>query len=74
MGGKVIDTGSEAIMERGISQGKAVSILELLEINGELSAELRDKIMAESDEAILSKWLKLSAKVSSVEEFIQQMN
>ncbi len=70
MGGKVIDTGSDAIYRRG----KAASILELLEINGEISTELRDRVLAESDEAILSKWLKLSAKVSSVEEFIEQMD
>lgn len=74
MGGKVIDTGSDAIMERGISRGKAEFIVELLESKGEVSEALREQIFGEQDINALSKWLKLSAKVHSVEEFIQQMN
>ena len=78
MGGKVIDTGSDAILEKGISigisQGISQSIIKLLGCKGEVTKELSDKISMETDEVTLDNWLQLSAKVSSVEEFIEQMN
>lgn len=70
MGGNVIDTGSDAIFKRGIS----ASIIKLLEHKEEVSPELREQILTENDVDILNKWLELSATVSSVEEFIGQMN
>lgn len=78
MGGKVIDTGSDAILEKGISigisQGISQSIIKLLGCKGEVTKELSDKISMQTDEVTLDNWLQLSAKVSSVTEFIEQMN
>ena len=74
MGGQVIDTGSDTILEMGISQGKAQSVYELLQCKGEVSDELREIIFAETDGNVLSKWLQLSAKVASIEEFEKQMH
>ena len=56
-------------IEKGIEQGKAASILELLEETGKVSEQLRQKILDQHDSETLSKWLKLSAKAESIEEF-----
>lgn len=57
------------ILEIGIEKGKAASILELLEETGKVSEQLRQKILDQHDSETLSKWLKLSAKAESIEEF-----
>ena len=36
---------------------------------GEVPAELQEKILNEKDMAVLKCWLKIAAKVNSVEEF-----
>ena len=56
-------------IEKGIEQGKAASILELLEETGKVSEQLKQKILAQHDSETLSKWLKLAAKAESIEEF-----
>ena len=56
-------------IEKGIEQGKAASILELLEETGKVSEQLRQKILDQHDSEILSKWLKLAAKAETIEEF-----
>jgi len=53
----------------GRAEGKAEAILELLEDLGEVSEELRRKVMEQKDLDILKKWLKLAARVESVKEF-----
>ena len=45
----------------------------LLENLGEISEELRAKIMAEKDLQVLSKWLKLAARVDSIDVFRERM-
>lgn len=52
---------------------KALDILELLEDFGSISDKLKQQTMNQKDELILSKWLKLAARSSSLEEFIQKM-
>ena len=56
-------------IRQGIEQGKAASILELLEETGKVSEQLRQKILDQHDSEILSKWLKLAAKAETIEEF-----
>ena len=56
-------------IEKGIEQGKAASILELLEETGKVSEQLKQKILALHDSETLSKWLKLAAKAETIEEF-----
>ena len=60
--------------ERGIMKGKMEGILELLEESGRVSESLSKKLKEQRDPAILSKWLKLAAKVKSIEEFEERMN
>lgn len=57
----------------GIMEGRAESILKLLEDYGDIPEELHKKILSEQDMDMLKKWLKLAAKVSSIEEFAAKM-
>ena len=49
------------------------SILDLLEDLGEVPPSALERFQAETDAEILKRWLKLAAKVGSIEEFIQKM-
>ena len=51
------------------AEGKAESIIELLEEPGDVSPDLRETIMAQKDIAVLKAWHKKAARVESVEEF-----
>ena len=53
--------------------GKAEDILELLEDYGEIPQEIRGRICAEKNLDVLKQWLKLAARVASLEEFIGKM-
>ena len=55
-------------------QTKATSILELLQEYGSVPEWLSDKIMNEPSMDILTKWLKISAKSTSIEEFVEKTN
>lgn len=55
--------------EEGIVRGKADSVIEFLEELGEMPEELRERIRNQKDEQLLSKWIKLAARVSTMEEF-----
>ena len=57
----------------GLAEGKADSIFELLEECGTVPESLRKQIYEQKDAEVLTRWLRLSAKVSSVEEFMEQM-
>ena len=57
----------------GISQGIADSIIEFLNEYGEVPQSLKDRIYAQKDVSLLKQWNKLSAKVSSIEEFMEKM-
>ncbi len=66
----------EAVQEMildGKTEGKAESVLELLEEVGEVPEEVRAEIMAQQDLDILKKWLKLAARADTVEGFISGM-
>ena len=58
---------------QGRAEGKADSIFELLEDCGTVPESLREQIYAQKDVEVLTRWLKLSAKVDSVQEFMEQM-
>lgn len=58
----------------GIAKGRIDSIFEILEEFGNLSENLRNEILAQTDMDILKKWFKLAAKVSSIDEFTQKMH
>lgn len=56
-------------LAEGLQKGKIQSIIELLEYMGEVPDLMRERIEGETDEATLSRWLKLAAKVESFSEF-----
>ena len=58
----------------GQAKGMAEGIIDLLSDYGDISEELKNRIYAETDLDVLKRWHKLSARVSSIEEFEQSMN
>ena len=68
-GGKVLEMESEKIYNRGIAE----SVVEFLSECGEVPDALKEKIYSEKDVKVLKGWTRLSARVSSVEEFMEKM-
>lgn len=62
-------------MERrdSFAEGKAESLLDVLEDKGEIPKILKQKIQSEKDVEVLRKWLKVATKVSTVSEFEEKM-
>ena len=58
----------------GKIEGKIESIIELLEEIGVVPEVLKQTILAQKDMSILNKWIKLSAKVATIDEFMEKMN
>ena len=46
---------------------------ELLEDYGPVPENLKERIMSETTLAVLKRWLRLAAKVQSLEEFVKEM-
>lgn len=57
----------------GRIEGRIESIFELLEETGTISDDLKEKISKETDLVKIKDWLKLAAKVNSIEEFQDKM-
>lgn len=55
--------------EEGRQEGRVEAILEILEELGSVSDELRERITAQTDMAVLKMWLKYAAKAESIEAF-----
>ncbi len=58
----------------GIAEGKAGSIIEFLEEIGSIPDFLKQKISEQKDINILNKWVKLSARAETIDEFIEKIN
>ena len=65
--------GLEKGLNRGKVQGKAQSILELLEENGPVSEKTRNMILSETDMERLNVWLKAAARSGSEEDFLSRI-
>lgn len=64
----------EEAYDEGISEGKVLSIIELLKLFGvNIPAEIMERLYSEKDDAVLMEWLKNAARVGSLAEFIQNM-
>lgn len=59
---------------KGIALGRAEAIIELLEEYGEVPDALKKQLFGQNDIHILKKWLKLSARANSTEEFVRWMH
>lgn len=57
----------------GIAEGIAESILEVLSILGTVPDCLQKQLLSQKDYTVLSRWLKLSLRVSSIEDFMTQI-
>lgn len=57
----------------GLALGKAEAIIELLQEFGDVSGELHDRILKETEGDVLKHWLKLAAKADSMEQFLKDM-
>ena len=63
----------EEMMRNEKREGKQECLLALLESKFSVSAELKEKIISETDIDKINTWFRLSLKVSSLEEFEQNM-
>lgn len=63
----------EAKKAEGITQGKAEGILELLSDLGQVSEDLKAKIMGQKNIDILNKWLKYAARSETIQDFEQKI-
>lgn len=68
------EDGFEDGMAQGELSGMAFSVIELLQETEPLPEELKSEILAQTDSAILSKWLKAAARAASLEEWKQLIN
>ncbi len=68
-----IEDGKVLGRAEGKTEGKAEDVLFLLGDVGTVAPELSGRVAGEKDEAVLQRWLKLAARVKSVEEFEQAM-
>lgn len=59
----------DILIYQGREEGKAEDTIELLEEIGELSENLREFIMKETDIEILKRWLKIAARAESIKGF-----
>ena len=69
----VRNEGIEIGISQGISQGISSSIIDFLSEYGQVPEALKERICGEHDVDVLKQWNKLSARVSSIEEFIDKM-
>ena len=69
----ILSVGIEQGKNWGITQGKAESILNLLEENGPVSKTTREMILSETDTARLLIWLKKAAKATSEADFLKSI-
>lgn len=65
---------AEEAAEQAAKETKLEAILDLLSDHGKVPDDLKKKIEQENNQEILRKWLKLSARVDSMEEFKDRMN
>ena len=63
----------EAKKAEGITQGKAEGILELLSDLGQVSEDLKAKIMGQKNIDILNQWLKYAARSETLQDFEQKI-
>lgn len=67
------EKGWEEGMEKGMEKGRRQTLIELLELYGEVPEELEMRLQNEEDVEKLRQWCLLAAKVQSVAEFIDKM-
>ena len=59
--------------KEGRAEGKAEDVISFLNDLGAMPEDLKKRIMSEQDLHVLERWLKLSAKAASIEQFKAEM-
>lgn len=73
LGQMFVNDGIAQGLTQGMSQGKAEAVLEILNIKGMISADLKQRIVTEKDVDVLTKWIRLAMVSNTAEEFQKQM-
>lgn len=73
LGQMLVNDGINQGMLQGMSQGKAEAIVEILDIKGVLSEDLRQRIILEKDVDVLTKWIRVAMDSNTAEDFARQM-
>ena len=68
-GEEALEEGYEEGKTAGVMVGKIEALFYLLEEKGAVPEELEKRIIAETDENTLRRWLKLAGSTESMEEF-----
>ena len=63
----------QMLVNDGMSQGKAEAIVEILDIKGALSEDLRQRIILEKDVDVLTQWIRVAMDSNTAEDFARQM-
>jgi flagellar biosynthesis/type III secretory pathway protein FliH len=71
---KARQEGKKEGKKEGKQEGKQEDILVLLADYGLISQDLKERIKSETKPETLTKWLKLAAKVTTIEEFVAKMD
>lgn len=66
---EVLELEKKESWEDGKAEGKADSVIELLEEIEVIPESLKQTIFSQKDITTLNQWLKLAAKVTTIEEF-----
>jgi len=70
---QLLDEEYNAGLQDGIGKNLVENVLMFLEERGHISGELREAITSQTDHETLRRWLKLAARVPSVDEFMEKM-
>lgn len=73
LGQMLVNDGIAQGLTQGMSQGKAEAVLEILNIKGMISDDLKQRIVTEKDVDVLTKWIRIAMVSNTAEEFQKQM-
>lgn len=71
---EAIEEGISQGMTDGMIKGAAQSVIELLEMKGSVPEEIKEKIFAQRDRALLSQWHKNAAVSENLEAFLETIS
>lgn len=63
----------EESYEEGKTEGKAETLLIILNAKGQLSKETEERILEEKDDAVLNRWMTLAVTSECIENFVKEM-
>lgn len=58
--------------EEGRAEGRAESVLVILEESGPVPEDVQERILSEDDLSVLNSWIRLAAASDSVESFVKK--